>query len=76
MSQAHTPTQNRHDYEDESEDYDSEDDDSDDDDETQNSNPGFQDDLTTGTIPLGMYKNYCNPKWQPRHGWREFYQNW
>lgn len=36
----------------------------------------FQDDLTTGTICLGLYKDYVIETWEPRHGWREFYQNW
>jgi hypothetical protein len=35
---------------------------------------GFKDDLMTGTICLGLYKDYV-PPWKHRHGWREFYQN-
>lgn len=35
----------------------------------------FQEKLRPGTICLGLYEDYV-PKWKPRHGWREFYQNW
>ncbi|KAF4630319.1 hypothetical protein G7Y89_g7815 [Cudoniella acicularis] len=35
----------------------------------------YEDDLKTGTMCLGINRSYVN-KWGPRHGWREFYQNW
>jgi hypothetical protein len=36
----------------------------------------YEDPLKGGTCPTNLVvKNYCMD-WQPRHAWREFYQNW
>ncbi|TVY38721.1 hypothetical protein LSUB1_G006496 [Lachnellula subtilissima] len=70
-SSSNTPWHTNPFYEDESENEELENDE-----KAHSSTLGFEDDLKTGTICLGLYRKYCEPAWQPRHGWREFYQNW